>query len=1067
VRSVRTLVCLCLAAAAAVAAAPAQEFGQNKITYRTFKWTVYRSPHFDVHYYFQDDKQLEEVVSEIESAYLDLSKRLDHELSARIPILLYRTHTEFEQTNVQMGEIPEFVGAFAEPFQNRMVLPIDQPPDRRYKLIRHEMTHIFQFDIFYAGSLRRMMRAAPPTWLMEGMASYLADDEDTFDQMVIRDAVLNNLVPSIRQLDVLSFLTYRYGNAIFDFIETNYGPQGVRNFLFEFRKSLLSTNPEKAFKDAFGLTVDAFDRRFARFLRQRYLPVLTDKRAPEDYGKEDGLTEPGRYTFSPALSPSGELIAALATPGMKLDVVILSAKDGKIVRNLTKGFTNRYDEVTTGAFQGERDLSWSPDGDRLAFFVKKENFRQLMVYEVRSGRLVAKVPFKGIALCASPAFSPDGRSVAFSGNQDGYWDIFRYDFDSKRTTNLTQDEYFDSNPTWSADGRTILYDRRIGPFTKIFTVAADNPSRKLQLTAGAASDIQPAFSKDGKWIYFSSDRGRYGVFNLHRLELATGAIERLTDLAGGAFAPTEMAPAPDGAPRLAYAGYFGGTFRVYEMKVAGPEVERARRIGAEEPQTSPLAPSRRAAFKAETRARAKADLAAEPPVGAPPAVPTPTGAPRPAAPEPTPLQPPQAPPAAPPAPAAEQAPPPPAEGPDADLRPFTPPLALGLDQSRKSPYKVKWDVEAPSVTVGVTDDGRFLASGAVTFSDLLGDKRIVVLADSVSNYSNLDAAYVNLGHRLDWGVRFQDYRNYYLFSVGGRLDSEEESAQTQASLFAAYPINRRFRVEGALGFGRRSIEYPIVGLADPNNPQAGLSILIDKLSDTYPTAGLALVGDTTRYQSWGPFQGYRFRLEASETRFVSGDSKNEHVTALSLDFRGYQRITPRTLIAFRLAGVRQSGERAGLYSLGGTNELRGYDYREFVGQNIAYANVEFRFPLIDELRWGFGGAMGPFRGFVFADVGTAWFDDYYHYVCRRSDAGAISCDPTPVKGKAVYDADLGTFRDYRTKDDAGRWMDIHGSAGLGFHVQVLGLPFTWSFAKVYDGKTFGPYKSSFYIVYDW
>jgi hypothetical protein len=83
----------------------------------------------------------------------------------------------------------EAVGAFAEPFQNRMVVPIDSPSDKRFALIRHELTHIFEFDIFYAGLLRRTLRAQPPLWLTEGLASYLGDDEDSFDQMIIRDAV--------------------------------------------------------------------------------------------------------------------------------------------------------------------------------------------------------------------------------------------------------------------------------------------------------------------------------------------------------------------------------------------------------------------------------------------------------------------------------------------------------------------------------------------------------------------------------------------------------------------------------------------------------------------------------------------------------------------------------------------------------------------------------------------------------------------------------------------------------------------------------------------------------------
>ena len=50
-------------------------------------------------------------------------------------MIIYKTHGEFEETNIVLEELPEAVGAFAETIQNRMVLPIDQPPDKLYKLI--------------------------------------------------------------------------------------------------------------------------------------------------------------------------------------------------------------------------------------------------------------------------------------------------------------------------------------------------------------------------------------------------------------------------------------------------------------------------------------------------------------------------------------------------------------------------------------------------------------------------------------------------------------------------------------------------------------------------------------------------------------------------------------------------------------------------------------------------------------------------------------------------------------------------------------------------------------------
>jgi hypothetical protein len=98
-----------------------------------------------------------------ESAYDDLSRRLNYQVPKPIPLLYYVSHAEFEQNNVILNFIPEGVGAFAEPARNRMVLPIDLPDDKLQNLIAHELTHIFQYEILFgAGSRAPSPRTSRP-----------------------------------------------------------------------------------------------------------------------------------------------------------------------------------------------------------------------------------------------------------------------------------------------------------------------------------------------------------------------------------------------------------------------------------------------------------------------------------------------------------------------------------------------------------------------------------------------------------------------------------------------------------------------------------------------------------------------------------------------------------------------------------------------------------------------------------------------------------------------------------------------------------------------------------------
>ena len=172
----KTLVALALGAvlsapAAAQVVSPYYTyFGQNKIVYDKFPWQTYRSTHFVIYFYDREQVSLQKVASYAESAYDEISRDLNFQIPKPINIIYYATHSEFEQTNTLGTFIPEGIGAFALPTRNRMVLPVDESDEKLQKLIAHELTHVFQFEILFGGSFIRAYTSGAPQWLTEGMA---------------------------------------------------------------------------------------------------------------------------------------------------------------------------------------------------------------------------------------------------------------------------------------------------------------------------------------------------------------------------------------------------------------------------------------------------------------------------------------------------------------------------------------------------------------------------------------------------------------------------------------------------------------------------------------------------------------------------------------------------------------------------------------------------------------------------------------------------------------------------------------------------------------------------------
>src|SRR5437016_14165484 len=93
-------------------------YGKNSVRYDKFDWHIYKTDHFELYYYPELEKHLERVASYAESAYQHISAELKHDLAFKVPLIIFKTESEFQQQHISPEEMPEGVLAFAEPERN-------------------------------------------------------------------------------------------------------------------------------------------------------------------------------------------------------------------------------------------------------------------------------------------------------------------------------------------------------------------------------------------------------------------------------------------------------------------------------------------------------------------------------------------------------------------------------------------------------------------------------------------------------------------------------------------------------------------------------------------------------------------------------------------------------------------------------------------------------------------------------------------------------------------------------------------------------------------------------------
>ena len=154
------------------AAAQFFNFGQNKIQYRKLEWRVLRGPHVDLYYYPAEADLAPAALAYAEASYDTLAVQFGHDVAPRIPLIIYGSHTDFEQTNILPFTPPEGLLGATDFMKRRVSMPFRGNFAEFRHTLRHELVHVFQLDLFTESydQAPRASRFNLPLWWTEGLA---------------------------------------------------------------------------------------------------------------------------------------------------------------------------------------------------------------------------------------------------------------------------------------------------------------------------------------------------------------------------------------------------------------------------------------------------------------------------------------------------------------------------------------------------------------------------------------------------------------------------------------------------------------------------------------------------------------------------------------------------------------------------------------------------------------------------------------------------------------------------------------------------------------------------------
>jgi len=522
-------------------------------------WSTIESQNFYIHYANGYERLAKKTATIAEQAHNKLQPKLNWQ--------------PYDKTHLIVSDETDFANGYATPIHfNRSVLFV-APPDSANgiedfddwleTLITHEYTHILHLDKVNGGvdMLHNIFgrhfllfpNGLQPAWFIEGLATHYETDIDkgigrgqsSLFKMMMRTEVENGIKPANQvNLPIRSWpmgtVSYLYGVHFYQFVEDVYGEGSVKQLVDNYSGNIIPFKINSNSEDIFEKNIDELWEEFSEWLNKRYLPEIlaqqkigiveghkvTDlgyRTKAIDLNKRDEVyyVADGAFEHANLTHQVGDVTNVLSEVhrGAQIDVhehagVLVIQNENCDEYNINSDLyiieKNDNEPRRLTECGRYRSASWSADGQTI-FAIKTDKGISQLDWLNNQGEKIKKL-WKGndTDIVSQLKSSPSGREIVAAVFRKGKgWNIEEFNLKTLKWNAITSDKHIDMYPSYSNDGKAVLFSSDRSGRYQIYRYRKDNKTF-AQLTRVSTGAFNSAQVDENSALYYAgyNDNGR-------------------------------------------------------------------------------------------------------------------------------------------------------------------------------------------------------------------------------------------------------------------------------------------------------------------------------------------------------------------------------------------------------------------------------------------------------------------------------------------------------------------------------------------------------------------------------